>query len=134
MQVAARVGFRVWPRNVAQAERSAPVGCRGGFANPLAIFFVVACGVLRREGIAELVNYIPYLLCDPLQRNHDAQHRLDRRKLRANVLSRFQLAVTFHRRSPFFKTAKPLKNMSTAHGILSESHFNNIVCFSASFS
>jgi hypothetical protein len=77
MQVAARVEFRVWPRNVAQAESSALVRCRGGFA----IISVVACGVLRREGIAELVNNIPYLLCDPLQRNHDAQHRLDRRKL-----------------------------------------------------
>jgi hypothetical protein len=31
MLVAASVGFRVWPRNVAQAEPSALVRCRGGF-------------------------------------------------------------------------------------------------------
>jgi hypothetical protein len=35
MEVAARVGFCVWPRNVAQAETSAQVRCRGGFAGNL---------------------------------------------------------------------------------------------------
>jgi hypothetical protein len=34
----------------------------------------------------------------------------------------------------FFKTAEPFKNFSKAHGILSESHFKYISCFSASFS
>jgi hypothetical protein len=73
-------------------------------------------------------------LCDPLERTHDAQHRLDQRKLWATFLSSFELRVAFHRRSPFFKSAKPFKNLSAAVGILSESHFNHILCFSAGFS
>ena len=35
MEVAGRVGFRVWLRNVAHVETSALVRCRGGFANTL---------------------------------------------------------------------------------------------------
>ena len=81
MQVAAGVGFRVWPRNVARVETSALVRCRGGLANTLKTTFLVACDVLRRGDVAELVNNIPYLQCDPLERTHDAQQRLDRRKL-----------------------------------------------------
>jgi hypothetical protein len=103
------------------------VRCRGGFASSLKTTFLIACGVLRRGDAAELVNNIRYLLCDPLERTHDAQPRLDRRNLRATLLSCFELGVTFHRRSPFFKTAKTLKNLCTAHGSLSESHFNHIV-------
>jgi hypothetical protein len=76
-EVAARVGFRVWPRNVVQFETSAPVCCRGGFAKTLTTIFVVACTVMRRGDVAELVNNIPYLMFDPLQRTHDAQRRLD---------------------------------------------------------
>jgi hypothetical protein len=68
-QVAAPVGFRVWPRNVEQFETRALVRCPGRFVNPLATTFLVACGVLRRGDAAELVNNIPYLLCDPLERN-----------------------------------------------------------------
>ena len=81
MEVASHVGFRVWPRNVAQVEKSVPVRCRGGFANPLTTTFLVTCGMLFRGDVAELVNNIPYLFCDPLERAHDAQHRLERRNL-----------------------------------------------------
>jgi hypothetical protein len=49
-------------------------------------------------------------------------------------LSSFELYVTFHSCSPFFKTAKPFKKLSTAHGTLFTSHFNHILCFRASFS
>ena len=68
MGVAARVGFRVWPRNVAQVEPSSLVRCRGGLANTLTTTFLAACGVLRHGDAAELVNNIPCLLCDPLKR------------------------------------------------------------------
>ena len=122
MEIALRLGFCVWPRNVAQVELSALVRCRVGFANSLTATFLVACGVLRRGDASELVNNIPYLLCDPLQRTHDAQHRLDLRKLRPTLLSCFELGVAFHRRSPFFTTTKPFKNLRTCHGILSKSH------------
>jgi hypothetical protein len=81
--------------------------------------FLVACGVLRRGDAAEIVNNnIHYLQCDAV---------------RATILSSFERGVAVHRCSPFFKTAQPFKNLSTAHGILSESHFNHIVCFSAIF-
>ena len=49
-------------------------------------------------------------------------------------MSVFGIGVLFHRSSLFFKTAKPFKNLSTAHGILSEGHFNHIRCFSSSVS
>jgi hypothetical protein len=39
MEIAARVRFRVWLRNVAQVEPRAPVLCRAGFANPLTTLF-----------------------------------------------------------------------------------------------
>jgi hypothetical protein len=81
MEVALRVGFRVWLRNMAQAETSALVRCRAGFASTLTITFFVFCGVLRLGDTAELANNIPYLLRDPLERTDDVQHRLDRRKL-----------------------------------------------------
>ena len=64
--------------------------------------FLVACGVLRRWDAAEIVNNIPCLIFDPLQRTGDAQHRLELRKLRAPLLSCFEIRVAFHRRSPFF--------------------------------
>jgi hypothetical protein len=72
MEVATLVGFRVWLRNVAQAETSAVVRCRRGFANPLTITFLVACSVLSHGYTTELVNNIPYLVFDPLERTHDA--------------------------------------------------------------
>ena len=81
MAGAAPVGFRVWPRNVAQVETSALVSCHAVFANSLTTAFLVVCGVLSRGDAAKLVNNIHYLLCDPLQRNDDAQQRLDGRKL-----------------------------------------------------
>jgi hypothetical protein len=56
-------------------------------------------------------KYIPYLLCDPLERTHDAQHRLERGEEWATLLSCFELGVAFRRRSPLFKTAKPLKKL-----------------------
>ena len=133
MEVAVCVRFCVWPRNVAQVETSVLVRCRGGFANHLTTTFLVPRGVLSRGDAEEVVNNIVYLLCDPLERTHDAQRRLDRRKVRATILCCFELGVAFHRRSPFFKTARPLKNLSTAHGIFCESHFNHIACFSAIF-
>jgi hypothetical protein len=52
MEVAARVGFCVWLRNVAQVETSRMVRFRGGFANSLTTTFFVACGVLRRKDAA----------------------------------------------------------------------------------
>ena len=77
MEIAARVGFPVRLRNVAQVEPSALLRC-GGFANLLTSTFLAVCGILRRGDVAELVNNIPYLFCDPLERTHDAQHRLER--------------------------------------------------------
>ena len=67
LEVAARAGFCVWPRNVVQFETSAPVCCRGGFAKTITTIFVVTCTVLRRGHAAELVNNIPHLMFDPLQ-------------------------------------------------------------------
>ena len=62
----------------------------------------------------------------------------------AHLISLFNKACTFqsflwnvchfHWCFPFLKMAKPFKNLSTAHGIPSESRFSNIVCFLASFS
>jgi hypothetical protein len=66
-------------KTVAQVQTSALVCC-GGFANSLTTF-LVACDVLYHGDARELVNNSPYLLCDPLERTHDAQHRLDQRKL-----------------------------------------------------
>ena len=68
MEVAGLVGFRVWLRNFAQVEMSALVRCRGGFVSPLTTAFLVACGLLRQGDAAELVNNVPYLSCDPLER------------------------------------------------------------------
>jgi hypothetical protein len=67
MEVAVRVGFRVWSRNVSQVEPSALVRCRGEFASSLTTNFLVACVVLSREDAAELVNDFPHLIFDPLQ-------------------------------------------------------------------
>jgi hypothetical protein len=47
----------------------------------LTTIFLVACGIRLRGKTAELINNIPDLLCDRLERTHDAQHHLDRRKL-----------------------------------------------------
>jgi len=61
----------------------------------------------------------------------------------SHLLSLFNEACTFqsflwnvchfHWCFPFLKMAEPFKNLSMAHGILSESHFSHIVCFFASF-
>ena len=114
MQVAARAALRVSPRK-----------CAGAFAASWRqTTFLLARGVLRRGDASEIVNNnIHYLQCDALER----------RQLRATILSSFELGVDFNRCSPFFKTAQPFKNLSTAHGILSEIHFNHIVCFCAIF-
>jgi hypothetical protein len=48
-------------------------------------------------------------------------------------MSRFELGVAYHRRLPFFKTAKPLKTLSAAHGILCESHFKSYRMFQCKF-
>jgi hypothetical protein len=80
MEVVAHVGFRVWLRNVAQAEMSALVHCHGRFSNSLTTTLLVACGILHRRDTAEHVNNIPYLLCGPLEQTHDTQC-LDGRKL-----------------------------------------------------
>jgi hypothetical protein len=119
MEVAARVGFCVWLRNVAQVERNTLIRCLRGFARSLTITFLDSCGVLRSWEATKLVNYIPHFLHDSVKRTHDEQHRLDRRKLLATSLLCFELGVAFHRRSHFFKTVKSFKNLSTAHGILS---------------
>jgi hypothetical protein len=91
MEIVLRLGFCVWPRNVAQVELSALVRCRLGFANSLTAIFLIACGLFSRGEASELLNNIPHLLCDPLQRTHDAQHRLHLRKLRATLLSCVEL-------------------------------------------
>jgi hypothetical protein len=94
----------------------------------------VTRSILRHGDATELINNIPYSLRDPLEQTDDAQHHLDQRTLWATLLLCFELGVAIHRSSPFFKTAKLPKNLSTASGILSESHFNHKICFSASFS
>jgi hypothetical protein len=65
MEVAARVGLRVWLRNVAQVQASALVHCRDGFAISLTTTFLFACCVLRRGDASELVNNIPYYCVTP---------------------------------------------------------------------
>jgi hypothetical protein len=72
MEVAGRVGFRVWLRNFAQVVTSALVRCRGGFASPLTTAFLVACGLLYQGDAAEFVNNISFLIFDPLERTHEA--------------------------------------------------------------
>jgi hypothetical protein len=54
--------FLVWQRNVALADTSVRVRFRDRFANHLTTNSLVACGVLHRREIAEIVNNIPYLL------------------------------------------------------------------------
>lgn len=46
IEVAALVEFCVWQRNVAHAEMSALVLCRGEFANPVMTTLLVACCIL----------------------------------------------------------------------------------------
>jgi hypothetical protein len=75
------VGFHFWRRNVAQAETCALERYRGGLASPLTTNILVAYGLLRRTDAAESVDNIPYLLFGSLERTHDAQRRLDQRKL-----------------------------------------------------
>ena len=65
MEVAARVGLRVWLRNVAHVQASALVHCRDGFAVSLTTTFLFACCVLRRGDASELVNNIPYYCVTP---------------------------------------------------------------------
>ena len=55
--------------------------CSAGFANPLTTTFLVAGGVLRRGDAAEIVNNIPYLQCNPMERTHNTQQRPEGRKL-----------------------------------------------------
>jgi hypothetical protein len=42
---------------------------------------LVTYGVLHHGDATVLINNIPCLLFDPLERTHDAQHRLDQKKL-----------------------------------------------------
>jgi hypothetical protein len=70
------------------------------FSNSLTATFLVAWGVLSRR---ELVKYISNLMCDPLERTHDAQHRLERRKLWATILTCFEIGVAFNDISPYLK-------------------------------
>jgi hypothetical protein len=79
MEVAALVGLHVWLRNLPQSATSALVRCCGGFPNPMTTTFLVVCGILCCGDAAELVNNIPYLLFDPLERTHDKHHHTDRR-------------------------------------------------------
>jgi hypothetical protein len=62
VEVAARVGFCVWLRNVVHAETSVLVCCCAGFSNPMTTTFLVACNVLHHGYAAELVNNNLYLL------------------------------------------------------------------------
>jgi hypothetical protein len=73
MEVATPVGFRVWLRNVAQAEPSVVVHCHDGFAHPLTTTFLIACSILSCRDATELVSNIPHLLFDLLEQtqNHN---------------------------------------------------------------
>jgi hypothetical protein len=73
MEVATHVGFHVCLRNFAQIEKTVLVCCHDESDSSLTTTFLVACSTLSRRGATELVNNIPYLLCDPLERNHCAQ-------------------------------------------------------------
>jgi hypothetical protein len=74
MEVAMLVRFCVYLRNVVQAETGVLACCLGGFANSLMTSFLVTFGMLHHGDTTELVNNIHYLLFDPLDQTHDAQH------------------------------------------------------------
>jgi hypothetical protein len=65
----------------------------GGFANYLTTSFHVPCSIVSCEGAAELVNNIPYLLCDPLTQTHDAKKVL----IGGGDCNTFVLLQTCHR-------------------------------------
>ena len=71
--------FRVWLRNVAQAETSVLVHCSAGFVNPLTTTFLVVCGILNHGNVTGLANNIPNLLFVPMEQTNDAHHCLDQR-------------------------------------------------------
>jgi hypothetical protein len=48
--------------------------CLGGFSNSLMTSFLVTSGMLHHGDTTELVNNVHYLLFDPLEQTHDAQH------------------------------------------------------------
>ena len=73
------------------------------FYNSLTAKFLVAWGVLSRRDATELVKYISYLMCDALERTHDAQHRLERRKLWATILTCFEIGVACNNIRPYLK-------------------------------
>jgi hypothetical protein len=52
------------------------VRCLCGFASSLMTTFLVACDMLHHGDATGLLNNIHYLLFDPLERTHDAQHSL----------------------------------------------------------
>ena len=79
-------------------------------------------------------NNIPCLLFDPLQRSHDTQHRLDRDNCERHLRLASNLASLSPDVRPSLKRRNHSENLSTTRGILSESRFNNIICFIASFS
>lgn len=81
VEVAALLGFCVWLRNVAQPETTVLVHCRGGCAISLMTNLLVTRGVLHHGDTAVLINNIPCLLFDLLERTHDAQCRLGQKKL-----------------------------------------------------
>ena len=74
VEVAVLAGFCVQLRNFVQAETGVLVHCLCGFANSLMTTFLVACYMLHHGDATELVNNNHYLLFDPLERTHDAQH------------------------------------------------------------
>jgi hypothetical protein len=78
MEVAARVGFYVWLRNIAQPETSALVHC-GGFPNLPTTTFLVTCSVLCHGDDTYLLNNIRYLLFNLLEQIHDPEHHLDKK-------------------------------------------------------
>jgi hypothetical protein len=67
MEVAARVVFCVWLRNVAETEMSAWAHWCGGFASPVITNFLCTCAILHHRDSAKLVNNIPLLLFAPLE-------------------------------------------------------------------
>ena len=88
IEVAALVEFCVWQRNVAHAEMSALVLCRGEFESR---DDHSSGRLLHTVPHREFVNAIPCWLFNPLQKTHHTKQCHDRRELREIHLPCFTL-------------------------------------------
>jgi hypothetical protein len=77
--------------DAAEDETGALVFCHLGFAKHLSTTLLLSCGLLHSGDPTEIANNTPYVLFDPLERTHGAQHCLDHRKLLATLFSCFKL-------------------------------------------